>query len=143
MANVQVTADNATLTLNGRVFTDFQEGDRLTLTPVNDLTSHTNSANGGLTINKRSDGRVHDLVIRLQKMSDDDIFMNGILNAETTVVLNGSLKEVFVRDGVQGVDTYSLQNGSCTTLPTKTVNDQEGNSLMEYTIRFRQAIRAI
>jgi len=59
------------------------------------------------------------------------------------VLLNGSAKENYVKDGVASVGSYLLENGSVTTRPTDTKNNQEGNNVMAYTIRFRNAVRAV
>lgn len=142
MAVITLPADNTTITLNGQVLRDFEAGDRFTLTPVNPATAHTNSSDGGVTVHERVDKGVHDLVIRVQKFSDTDVFLNGLRNNPLTLI-NGSVKELFNRDGTEGVDTHELQNGSVTTQPTPTKNDQDGNSLMEYTMRFRVASRSI
>lgn len=142
MAIITVAADNTTITLNGRPYNDFEAGDEFTLTPVNPSTSHTNSSNGGVTVHERVDRGVHDFVIRVQKGSPDDVALNGLRNDPSTII-NGSTKELLVVDGADTVDTHELRNGSVTTQPTPTKNSTDGNSLMEYTIRFRDVVRAI
>lgn len=143
MAVITLAADSTTLTLNGYVFTSFVAGDILTLAPVNDHSAHVNSQGGGVSIQRRSDGDVHDLTIRVQKFSDDDVFLNSALTGESIEVFNGSLKENFTKAGTAGVETYTLENGSITTQPTNTKNDQDGNALSEYVVRFRSAVRAL
>lgn len=142
MARITVAVDNATLTLNGRVMRDFEEGDNFTLTPVNARTAHTNGSNDGVTIHETVNGGVHDLVLRVTKFSDDDVFLNTLRN-DASVIIDGSCKELFVKDGTEGVDTHELQTGSVTTQPTTVKSDTDGNSLMEYTIRFRNVVRSI
>lgn len=142
MAIITVPADSSTLTLNGRVIQAYEAGDVYTLTPANPSTAHTNSSDGGVTIHERVDRGVHDLTVRVQKFSDDDIFLNGLRNAPAEVI-DGSLKEVFSKDGAEGVDTHELATGSVTTQPTPVKSDTDGNSLMEYVIRFRNVVRAI
>ena len=66
---ISLNAESTTLVLNGFAITDFASGDRLELNPVNPLTSQVNAANGNVTINKRVDGGVHDLVVRVQRFS--------------------------------------------------------------------------
>ena len=143
MAVIQFNADSTSLILNGAAMLDLVEGDFVTLTPVNDLTSHTNSSDGGVNINKRVDGGVHDLVVRVQKFGSADVILNSAINQEASVVFNGSVKEDYVKDGVAGAESYILENGSITTRPGNTKNNQEGNGAMEYTIRFRNATRNI
>lgn len=143
MAVIQLSAESSTLVLNGRALVNLIEGDYLELNPVNDLTSHVNSSAGGVNINKRVDGNVHDLIIRVQKMSEDDVFLNSAMNQDTPVIFNGSLKEDFTRDGVAGAESYILENGSLTTRPGNVKNNQDGNGAMEYKIRFRNVTRNI
>jgi len=140
---ILLNTESTTLVLNGFAIADFAEGDRLELNPVNPLTSHVNSANGNVTINKRVDGDVHDLVVRVQKFSGSDVFLNSAINQEGPVVFNGSVKEDFTRDGTASAESYILENGSITTRPSNVKNDTDGNAMMEYTIRFRNATRSI
>lgn len=143
MAQITKDADSVTLVLNGHAFTSFGVGDIMTLTPINPHTSQVNSSDGGVTINRRSDGNVYDLTMTIQKFSDDDVFMNEIVNASTPTILEGSLKEDFTRDGTDGQESWTLEGGSITTKPTNTKNDTDGNATMEYTVRFRNAKRAL
>jgi len=143
MSTIVMPSDNTTLTLNGTLLTSLAEGDFITITPVNPATSHVNSGNGGVNINKRVDADVHDLVVRVQRNSEDDSFLNGVERQETPEVLNGSCKTNFNRDGVDGVESWTLQNGSITTKPTLTNNNTDGNAIVEYTIRFRSAKRNV
>jgi len=143
MALIQLASDSTSLVLNGTPIVDMIEGDFLDLTPVNALTSQTNSGNGGVNINKRVDGNVYDLIVRVQKFSQSDVFLNSATNQEIPVVFNGSAKEDFTRDGVAGAESYILENGSFTARPKNTKNNQDGNGAMEYTIRFRNVSRNI
>lgn len=141
MASITLAADSTTLVLNGYAFTSLAEGDYIELNPVNELTSHVNDSNGGVTIKKRSDGDVHDLVVRVQRFGDDDIFLNSSINTESPTVFNGSMKENFIKDSSDGVESFVLENGSITVRPSLVKNSQEGNAMTEYTIRFRNAQR--
>lgn len=143
MAVITLAADSTTLTLNGYVFTSFVAGDIFTLAPVNDHSAHVNSQGGGVSIQRRSDGDVHDLTIRVQKFSDDDIFLNTAKSGQEVTLFNGSAKENFTKDGTAGVETHTLENGSITSQPTNTKNDQDGNALQEYVIRFRSSVRSL
>ena len=71
------------------------------------------------------------------------MYLNSAINQEDVTVFNGSVKEDFVRDGVAGAESYILENGSFTTRPSNVKNDTDGNAMMEYTIRFRNATRNI
>jgi hypothetical protein len=143
MAVITMSADSTTLVLNGTAITDFAEGDIVELNPVNDLTGHINGSAGAVNIHKRSDAGVHDLVVRVQKFSASDVFLNSARNQAAPVVFNGSVKEDFVRDDTAGAESYILENGSITTQPSNVKNTTDGNGMMEYTIRFRNATRNI
>lgn len=141
MPTITMEAQSTSLVLNGTPITDFAEGDIVELNPVNPLTAHVNAANGGVNINKRNDAGVHDLIVRVQKMSASDIFLNSASNQQAPVVFDGSVKEDFLRDGVSAAESYILESGSFTTRPANVKNTTDGNGLMEYTIRFRNATR--
>lgn len=143
MAAIVLAADSTTLILNGRAITSFIAGDILTLTPTADQTSQVVGSDGGVSINNRADGQVHDLLMNVQKFSEDDVFLNSALNQRVPVLFSGSIKEDFQRDGVDYKESWSLENGSFTTKPTVTKNDTDGNALMAYTIRFRRAVRSL
>ncbi|WP_145562398.1 hypothetical protein [Yersinia aldovae] len=143
MAEIVVNSSTATIVLNGRIITDIAAGDYVTLTPSNALTSRASSAHNGVTISKRVDAGVHVMVMRVQKFSNDDIWLNGLRNSEMPTVINGSIKESFIRDGASLKETYDLQVGSLTTQPTQTKNNQDVNALMEYTIEYRNVVRNV
>lgn len=141
MSIITMAADSVSLVLNGFAIVDFAEGDIVELNPVNPLTSHVNGSGNSVNINKRNDGGVHDLIIRVQKASASDVFLNSAINQAAPVVFNGSVKEDFIRDGIEGSESYTLENGSHTTRPSNVKNNTDGNAMMEYTLRFRNATR--
>lgn len=143
MSVIVISADSATLILNDRAMTSLAEGDYLTLAPVNPASAHVNSASGGVTISERMDKDVHDLTFRVQKYSADDIQLLGFLNSEGPTVVEGALKESYTIDGSPGVESWTLESGSVTTQPTNTKNNQDGNAMMEYVLRFRTAKRSL
>jgi len=136
-----VQTDDTTFILNGSPFTTFAAGDYLTFTFPNELTSHVNHAGNAVSINKRADSSVCDVVARVSKFGADDVRLNSHINQATPVVLNGSAKTAFVKDGVDSVATYILENGTITKRPVETHNNTDGNAMMEYTFRFRNASR--
>jgi hypothetical protein len=79
----------------------------------------------------------------VQKYGADDVLLTGWINSEEPVVINGSVKEIFFRDGQEFTESWTLEAGSVTTLPTDTKNNQDGNGQMEYVIRFRRGKRNI
>lgn len=141
MAVISLAADSTTLILNGTAITDLVEGDTITLAPVNPATSHVNAIGGGVNINERSDRGVYDVTVRVQRFSQSDVFMNNLVRQSPPVVINGSAKENYTRDGTDGVESWILENGSVTTQPTGTKNTTDGNALSEYVMRFRNCSR--
>ena len=143
MVDIVKDADSVTLVLNDHAFTSFGVGDNIVITPLNSQTSHTNSSDGGVSINTRSDANVHELKIMIQKYSGDDVFLNEAINSVGTTVFAGSLVEDFTRDGVDGQERWTLEGGSIMAKPSNTKNDQDGNATQEYMITFRNAVRSI
>jgi len=141
MAGIALAVDSTTVVLNGTALQDLVEGDYVVITPVNPATSHVNSINGGVNINERSDRGVHDVLLRVQRFSQTDVFMNSLTRQSPPVVINGSAKESFTRDGVEGVESWILELGSVTVQPTNTKSSTDGNALQEYVVRFRNASR--
>lgn len=142
-STINIAADSTTLVLNGYVFTSLVSGDTIDLTPANPPTSRINSGNGGVTISERSDAGVTDMVVRVQRFSDDDVFLTSLNNQRPIEIVNGSSKEQFTRDGVDGVETWTLSDGSITVAAPKVKNNVEGNAVSEWTLQFRNAIRII
>jgi len=143
MAAIVTSTETTTLVLNGTAINDYINGDIITLIPANPVSSHINGSNGSVNINQRSDRDVYDLTIRVMRMSDSDSFLNNIMRSSPITVINGSLKENFTKDSIDNVESWILENGSIITQPTITLNNEDGNGLSEYVIRFRKATRNI
>lgn len=143
MSVIRIAAEASTIILNGYAFNSMAEGDFATLTPANALTSRINSSNGGVTITERVDGGVHNFVIRVQRLSADDVFLNSMRNQKPVAIIDGSIKTNYSRDGRDSVETYTLEGGSFTDQPEDTKNNQDGNGILEYTIQFRNSQRSL
>lgn len=141
--NIVLKADSTTVVLNGNIIDDFQEGDTIVISPVNPVTSHTNGSNGDVIVKKRVDGDVHDVTLNVIKFSKSDIYLNNAKNADVPVIFSGSIKETFIKNGVEGIENWILENGSLTDSPTNTKNNQDGNATLEYKLRFRRATRLL
>ena len=135
--------ETSSLILNGNGITDFAIGDYLELNAVNGITARVKGRNS-VTISKRADAGVYDLVVRVMRYGKDDIYFNTQMQKDSPVVFNGSLKSNYItEEGVQAVESWDLRSGSFTTAPSVVYNNQDGNALMEYTIQFNQAVRTI
>jgi len=141
MAGIVLAADSTTVVLNGTVIADLAEGSSIIITPVNPATAHINSINGGSNINERSDRGVHDVELLVQRFSVSDAFLNNMFRQSPPVVVNGSAKENFNRDGTDGVESWILGLGSATVQPGSTKNSTDGNAEQKYTFRFRNTSR--
>jgi hypothetical protein len=135
-------ADSTTLILNGTAITDFVAGDYITLAPVNAVTSRVRGSNGATVIKKRTDANEYDITINVLKYSDSDVFLNNLMNGESPNVVQGSIKENYKKNGDDFVASWVVENGSITTPPTDTQNNQDGNAVMAYVIQC-QATRLI
>jgi hypothetical protein len=134
MAVVSLKSDSTTLILNGEVIRDLIAGDVLELAPTNPKTSRTYGANRAVNIQQRADREVYTLKFRVMRNSDSDVWLNEQFNQKTPVIFDGSIKEIFVKDGEEMVESFALEAGSFTDSPTHTKNNQDGNSQVEYTI---------
>lgn len=142
MANITLQNDSTTLVIDGEIMRDLAEGDVMTLAFPNAKTNRINAADGGVTVGERSDSGVCDLTVRVQRNGAADIFLQSKAN-QGVAVFDGSLKENFTKEGVDGVETYEMQTGSITTQPTKTKNSTDGNALNEWIIQFRNGVRSL
>jgi len=140
MSDIQLLADSTTLVLNGHLFEDFIDGDYVNLTFPNAVTSRNRSIRG-LNIQKRSDSQVVDVQFTIPKYSDDDTWMNTQKNQDVPVIFSGSVKENYIKNGIEMTTTYTLEGGSITEQPVDQRNNIDGNQEMQYTIQFNKGRR--
>lgn len=143
MATIVVDTKNATLTLNGRTIEDTPEGDVFTIAYQNDITTQTQGTNNGLVVKERTDKDMALLTVRVLRYSADDAFLTNAINAANVTVFQGSLKVNFTRDGVDGIETHTLANGTFQTRGDNTVNNQDGADIQEYVIMFGSSVRSL
>lgn len=142
---------NDTLVLAGRVLTNFGDADNATLTFPNDLAALKVGKGGNAIFAKNEQGRQADLVLRLIRGSDDDIFLNDLLadmkaDFASFVLLTGQLtKRIGDGEGNVSPDTY-LMDGGIFSKPVEVKSNVEGDteqSLAIYNLKFANADRAI
>lgn len=143
MSVVSLVNDYTTLILNGSPIADLSEGDYLVIEPVNPHSWRTNSTRGGVTIGKHVGADVRNVRVIVQKYSPSDVLLNGWLNSDSIVVIDGSAKESYQRDGELFTESYTMESGSMTDQPTNTKNNVDGSETIEYVIQFRTAKRAL
>lgn len=150
MGTYTVTS-NDTLTLNGHVFNDLSVDDVTSITFPNTLINMKTGKNGNTIFAQNAQGQNADLVIRLNRGSTDDQFLQGIISASpndfpATQLLTGT----FVKrlgDGQGNVlsDTYTLQGGVISKQIDGKENVSGDTTQAEavYNIKFAQASRNI
>ena len=133
MSRIIANTIDSTLTFAGRTIEDTPEGDVFTIAYVNDVSSQTQGVNGGVVAKARSDKFAANLTVRVLKYSADDAFLNNLVNSDLSLN-QGSLKTNFTRDGIDGTETYDIQNGTIQTRGDATVNNTDGEDVVEYGI---------
>ena len=116
MATVTITGDD-TLVLYDRVITDLADGDVSAITFPNDLVTMKTGKNGNTIFSKNANGINAEAVIRVNKGSSDDRFLQNRLDAQQrdfagSILANGS----FVKrmgDGQANVvsENYTMNGG--------------------------------
>ena len=134
MAVSRFSTNSTTLVLNGELIKDFINGDVIELAFVNPKTSRTYGANGAVNVTERSDSKVATLKVNLMRYSDNDIWMTEMMNNESVVIFEGSLKEVYIKDGSESVESWEILSGSFTEQNGVTKNNVETNGTVSYTI---------
>lgn len=142
MSNIILQAESTTVVLNGEVLNNLAEQDAVIIQQPNPRTGRVNSERG-VTVIKRNDAEVTDLVIKVQRYSADDVLLNSWKESNKIVVLNGSVKESFNRDGTDMLENWVLEAGTFTTSAENVKNNQEPTGISEYTIQFRRGTRVI
>lgn len=142
---------NDTFTVRNRVITQFADGDISALTYPNDIAAVKTGKNGNSIYSLNATGLQADAVLRVMRGSDDDKFLNGVVqewvqNPAGFILLDGQLvKRIGDGRGNIGNDTYLMTGG----VPTKQVNglsNVEGStdqSVSLYTFKFTNAPRAL
>ena len=117
MATVTITGED-TLVLFDRVLTDLADGDVSAITFPNDLVTMKTGKNGNTIFSENANGNNAEMVIRLNKGSGDDRFLQGRLDAQSrdfasAVLANGSfVKAMGDGDGNKVNEVYVLKGGT-------------------------------
>jgi hypothetical protein len=142
---------NDTVKINGRLLTDFADGDVGALTFPNEVMGVKTGKNGNSMFALNNTGRQADEVLRLIRGSPDDKFLQSILtqmlnNPTGFVLLTGELIKV-IGDGAGNIinDTYILSSGVISK-QVEAKSNAEGDttqSVAEYHLKFANAPRVI
>lgn len=142
---------NDTITINGRVFADFADGDVGALTFPNELAVLKTGKNGNTVYALNETGRQADLTLRVIRGSSDDRFLNGLLaqqkaNFAGFVLMNGEfIKKIGDGKGNIASDTY-ITSGGIFSKQVEAKSNVEGDteqSLSIYNLKFSNAPRVI
>lgn len=150
METVTLTG-NDVVKINGRILSDFNDGDVAALTYPNDLAVVKTGKNGNSIIAFKNDGRQADFNLRVSLGSADDKFLNNLSalfknNPAAFSLISGEFtKYVGHGDGRVTAITYILSAGVPVKLPGGTDN-ADGNTdqaIAVYAFKFTNAARSI
>jgi len=142
---------NDVVTLNGRVFHDFANGDVITLTFAAELVKVQASKNGNIVYGLNEDGKVSSLTLTLLAGSSDDRYINSLLAAQLqdlsgfTLIVGSFVKRV--GDGAGNVTNviYNTIGGIVKKFPeakTNTTGDAS-QSVVKWELEFGSNTRAL
>ncbi|TDE17715.1 hypothetical protein [Dyadobacter psychrotolerans] len=150
MATNTITGED-TLVIYDRVLTDMADGDVSTITFPNDLVTMKTGKNGNTIFFKNANGINAEAVIRVNKGSSDDRFLQGKLDAQQRDFASSSLAAgSFVKrlgDG-QGsvVSEVYVMGGGVIYKGVESKDNVEGDTTQAvsvYNMRFAQAVRSM
>tara|TARA_R110000851_G_scaffold306239_4_gene464501 strand:- start:3910 stop:4365 length:456 start_codon:yes stop_codon:yes gene_type:complete len=150
MSSFTITGKD-TLTLFGRIYNDFADGDNLTITFPNELKTVKTGKNNNSIYADNSTGKNADMSIRVLRGSSDDRFLQGKLieqnnqGASFTTAEGEFVKILGDGQGNTVSDIYTLQGG----IFTKEVDGKENvegdteQAVSVYNLKFARASRSI
>lgn len=150
MAAYTVTSDDS-LTIAGRVFTDFADGDVTVVEFPNDLADSKTGKNGNGIISRNRQGDNATVVLRLLRGSSDDAFMQNLMAAALnnwtgqTLLTGTFVKQLGDGSGNISHDTVTLNGGffSKQVATKENVEGQTDQGAAIYNLKFIAASRSI
>ena len=148
--SVSLTGDDV-VTLNGRVFHDFANGDVIKLEFDDDLVKVQASKDGNIIYGLNTSGNMSKLTLRLLVGSSDDRYINSLLASQlsdlsTFILIVGSFVKR-VGDGQGNVTNviYNTLGGVVSRYPTAKTNTtgEADQSIVEWMIHFGSNTRAL
>lgn len=142
---------NDTIIINNRILTDLAEGDVADLTFPNDIAQVKTGKNGNSIYGLNNSGFQSDFKIRLIRGSNDDVFLNNLLNQQNLnfagfVLMQGQfVKKLGDGQGNITSDTYITSGGVFTKQveAKSNVEGDAGQSVAVYQIKFTNSPRSI
>lgn len=150
MASYTVTSDDS-LTIAGRVFTNFADGDVSVVEFPNDLADSKTGKNGNGIISRNRQGDNATLVLRLLRGSSDDAFLQNLMaaalnNWTAQTLLSGQfVKQLGDGGGNLRRDVVTLAGGffSKQVATKENVEGQTDQGAAIYNLKFISASRNI
>lgn len=151
MGQVVALVGNDTIKINGRILSDFQDGDVAHLVYPNDLAVVKTGKNGNSIVAFKNDGRQADFTLRIALGSSDDKFLNNLIalfknNPAAFALIQGEFTKN-IGDGGGNIKaiTYVLSGGVPTKQP-EAVDNADGSTeqaVAVYSFKFTNAPRSI
>ncbi len=140
-----------TVSINNRVFADFADGNVVELTFPNEIANVKTGKNGNSIYGLNESGKQCELKVRVIRGSDDDKFLNGLLQAQqqnfagTVLMIGQFIKKIGDGQGNITSDTYVLSGGVFNKqVEGKTnVEGETEQSVAIYAMKFSNSPRAI
>lgn len=147
---INVLTSDDTLSLYGRVITDFADGDTSTLTYNDDIVTLKTGKNRNTVFSRNEAGNNAALVLRVMRGSSDDQFLQGqmaqINQDFASIILATGQFVKNLGDGQGGVrkDVYNLQGGLFTRQVDGKENVEGDNAqgVAVYNMKFANAQRS-
>ena len=137
--------------LNGRVFSDFADGDIVTLTFPTGIAEAKTGKNGNTIYAQNESGKICEVAVRLIRGTPDDQYLQGLFasqqaNFQGFVLMAGEFVKL-IGDGKGSVsrDTY-IQSGGIFTKQPEAKSNAEGDvaqSVIVWHLKFSNAPRII
>lgn len=150
MGTFNITS-NDTLTLYNRTITDFADGDTSSITFPDDIVTMTTGKNNNSIYVKNEVGNNADLIMRIQRGSGDDKFLQSELSkidrdfAGTVLAAGEFVKRLGDGQGNVTRDVYTLAGGTfikkVDTKENVSGDTEQGVSI--YTMKFARAERSL
>ena len=142
---------NDTIILQGKVFSDFGDGDVAELKFDNDLVEVVNGKNDNAVFALNSKGKQGTLTLKLIRGSADDIFMGIQLNLMTLdfpsyILMAGNFtKRIGTGLGAVLADAYLATGGVIARVPdaSSSSDGKTDDAQVTYTVKFAKMIRLI
>lgn len=131
-SSIVIPVGGSTLIIQGHSITQFGQGEIISLSYENKLAERIYGVGKSVNINERVDADEAVITFNVMRYRSDDVFLSALVNQKPIKVVEGSLQEGYVADGVDGVGNWILTGGNFQKHPDKKINNQDGEAMVEY-----------